>query len=225
MILGQLNVLNATVPSKKISTASFFRYGLLTGSTPYPGDKLLSSKWLIWGHLNVLNATAPSKNFVPCSFWGMGYWLGAPPTPGRWSNKWLILANLTLGNATPPSKKCLPCRFWDTAFDLEYPLCRGYIFFVKKTTDFGRFEGVECIPALHSLYDIGNSWDNIIPRLKLGDNQIWPNESMSGLALIWQLYITFFFLPGRHCVIDSSKYDTAFKMTYSLALKKVFLTR
>jgi hypothetical protein len=48
----------------------------------------------------------------------------------------------------------------------------GDTFFCQKTTDFARFEGVECIPALHSLYDIDNSWDNIIPRLKLGDNQI-----------------------------------------------------
>jgi hypothetical protein len=41
LILGQLNVLNATAPSKKFSTASFLRYGPLTGSTPYTGGKIV----------------------------------------------------------------------------------------------------------------------------------------------------------------------------------------
>jgi hypothetical protein len=38
--------------------------------------------------------------------------------------------------------------------------------------DFGQFEGAECIPALHSFCDIDKSGDNVISRLKLGDNQI-----------------------------------------------------
>jgi hypothetical protein len=41
-------------------------------------------------------------------------------------------------------------------------------------TEFWWFEGAECIPALHSFHDINKMGDNIIFRLKLGDNQIWP---------------------------------------------------
>jgi hypothetical protein len=39
----------------------------------------------------------------------------------------------------------------------------GDRFFCQKMTDFGWFEGAECIPALHSLYDIDKLGDNIIP--------------------------------------------------------------
>jgi hypothetical protein len=37
LILGHLNVLNATAQLKNFSTASFLRYGLLTASAPYTG--------------------------------------------------------------------------------------------------------------------------------------------------------------------------------------------
>jgi hypothetical protein len=52
-------MLDATAPSKKIYTPLFLRYGLLTGSTPYSGDKFLSNKQLILGNLNMLNASPP----------------------------------------------------------------------------------------------------------------------------------------------------------------------
>jgi hypothetical protein len=103
-ILGHLNVLNATALSRKFSTASFLRYGLLTGNAPTPGDKL-SNKWLILANLTLRNASPPSKMFSTVPFLRYSFWLGAPPTLGDklLSNKWLILANLTLGNAPPPS--------------------------------------------------------------------------------------------------------------------------
>jgi hypothetical protein len=37
LILGHLNVLNATAQSKKFSTASLLRYGLLTRGATYTG--------------------------------------------------------------------------------------------------------------------------------------------------------------------------------------------
>ncbi len=64
----------------------------------------------------------------------------------------------------------------------------GDIFLVKNDW-FWWFEGAECIKALHSLYDIEKLRDNIISRLKLGDNQIWPCLVFMFLVILGGMYV------------------------------------
>ncbi len=159
---------------RKLLPHPFWDMGYWLGAPPTPGDKLLSNKWLILAYLTLGTHPHHQKNVLLCRFWD---------TASDWEchlrrginccqiNNWFWVM-WTCRMHPRHFEKFLPCRFWDTAFDLECPLC--LFFFCQKTTDFGWFEGAESIPALHSLYDIDKLGDNIIPRLKLGDNQIWP---------------------------------------------------
>jgi hypothetical protein len=75
-----------------------------------------------------------------------------------------------------------------------------------------RIEGAECIPALHSCYDIDNSGDNTISQLEPGDNQIWPClTSATFKLLIHTLYTMWhicWLLVGNDTVADHGNAKT-----------------
>ncbi len=58
-------------------------------------------------------------------------------------------------------KKFLTVPFLRYSFWLGAPPMAWDKFFCQKTTDFGWYEGAECIPALYSLYDNDKLGDNI----------------------------------------------------------------
>ncbi len=117
LILGHLNVLNATVPCKELSTPSFFEIWAFDWERPLHQGIIFCQIndwfWVIWPweiHHHHL------KNSLPCGFWDTAFDLECPHAWGWFFvNNWLILGDSNVLNASQPFTVCMILTSWGIA--------------------------------------------------------------------------------------------------------------
>ncbi len=145
---GELNMLNASPPSKIFSTVLFLRYGFQLGAPPTPGYKLLSNEQLILTNSTLGNTSPPSKTILYHAIFEIQLltWSALYAGDKFFVKKRLILGDLKVLNASQSVTVCMILTRWGirsspswcwgiTKSDLAY--CLFKYTFCRKQWNFG----------------------------------------------------------------------------------------